>query len=61
LVNDITNADDDTGVELPEGTFVIVRDVEISGYPGRASSVWARIAACDDQTESCKRARDEAR
>jgi hypothetical protein len=61
LVNDITNADDETGVELPEGAFVIVRDVEISGYPGRASSVWARVAACDDQTESCRRARSEAR
>ena len=61
LVNNILNADDDTGVELPEGEFVIVRDVEISGAPGRASSVWARIAVCDDQTESCRRARNEAR
>jgi hypothetical protein len=61
LVKDPMTDEDETGVQLKEGTFVIVRDVEASGYAGRAASIWARVASCDDQTDSCRRARDETR
>jgi hypothetical protein len=61
LVKDPVTDDDETGVQLRAGTFVIVRDVETSGYPGRASSIWARVASCDEQTDFCRRARDESR
>ena len=61
LVKDPMTPEDDTGIQLNAGTLVIVRDVETSGYPGRPSSIWARVASCDQQTDACKRARDESK
>jgi hypothetical protein len=49
-------AEDETGATLIQGTLVIVRDVKVSGYPERPASIWARVAECDRQTESCTKA-----
>jgi hypothetical protein len=59
LVHDPLTDGDSTGVELPLGALVLVRDVELSGYPGHASSVWCRVSECDSQTDACRKAASE--
>jgi hypothetical protein len=57
LVKGILTDEDYTGIELKPDTLVIVRDIEISSFPGRIPSIWCRIANCDIYTESCQQAR----
>lgn len=61
LIHDQLSPVDETGVTLPQGAFVIVRDVEMSGYKNRPASVWLRVAACDSQTDACARATAEVK
>lgn len=56
LVHDPLTDDDVTGETLPKGALVIVRDVEVSGYPGRPASIWCRIAVCDKDNDGCMKA-----
>ena len=56
LIHEVLSPVDETGVTLPAGTFVLVRDIEISSYPNRPASVWLRVAGCDTQMSSCARA-----
>lgn len=61
LIHGTLSEVDETGVTHPRGAFVIVRDVEVSGYPDRPASVWLRVAPCDSQTAACQKASDEAK
>jgi hypothetical protein len=58
LVKDPLSDDDETGVRLKENSMIVVRDVELSGYPDHSASIWARVASCDMQTEACRKAND---
>ncbi len=56
LLRDPLTEDDETGYTLSKNALVIVRDVEISGYPNRPVSNWCRVAACDTNTDACAKA-----
>jgi hypothetical protein len=55
LSDPLTDADYTGGV-YPSGALVIVRDVDIAGYPDRAASVWARVAMCEPDSPTCEQA-----
>jgi hypothetical protein len=59
LVHDPLVPGDRTGVTIPAGRLVMVRDVEMSGYPGRPPSVWCRVIECDTETDGCLKAATE--
>jgi hypothetical protein len=40
---DILGDRDYTGVTLPVGAKVLVRDVSLGSFPGRPAAVWARV------------------
>jgi hypothetical protein len=61
LIHDRLSPVDETGVTLPQSAYVIVRDVEMSGYQNRPASVWLRVAGCDSQTDACARATAEVK
>lgn len=56
LVHDPLIDADYTGVDLPKGKLVLVRDVEMSNYPGKAFSIWARVAECESDIDNCAKA-----
>ncbi len=56
LAHAVLTEDDDTGFAVQAGNLVIVRDVEISGDPGRPVSVWCRVADCDAASDACRQA-----
>jgi hypothetical protein len=60
LIHDPLTEADETGVVVAVGSFLIVRDVEVSGYPGRPVSIWCRIAVCDSGNDQCAAAVREA-
>lgn len=59
LVHDPLIEADYTGVNLLKGKLVLVRDVEMSNYPGDPFSVWARVAECDPDIDNCAKAAAE--
>jgi hypothetical protein len=56
LVHNVLAEDDETGEVLEKGTLVIVRDVEISGDPGRSDTVWCRVAVGTEDDYGCRKA-----
>jgi hypothetical protein len=59
LVNNLLADADETGEILKKSTLVVVRDVEISGDPGRSHTIWCRIVVCDTDTDGCVKASAE--
>jgi len=56
LVRADLTAEDETGVLLPKGELLIVRDADTTSSPGRPPAIWARVAEWDAETDSCVRA-----
>jgi hypothetical protein len=52
--------EDETGVQVPVGGLVIVRDVKLGAYPGRPAAVWCRVAACEHGIPQCDQALEHA-
>lgn len=48
--------EDLTGLILPKGAFVFVRDITLSQVPGREYIVWCRVADCHENLDQCRRA-----
>lgn len=59
LINNLLADADETGAILKKSTLVVVRDLEISGNPGRSHTVWCRIVVCDTDTDGCVKASAE--
>lgn len=57
----VLSREDDTGYSASAGSLMIVRDVEISGDPGRPYSVWCRVEECRAELEPCRKAREESK
>jgi hypothetical protein len=53
IIKGTIDSDDETGVVLPEGALVIVRDVQLGAYEGRPAAVWCRVAACEPGIPQC--------
>ena len=56
MVHDPLIEADFIGVNLAKGKLVLVRDVEMSNYPGDPFSIWARVAECDSDIDNCLKA-----
>lgn len=60
-VKGLITADDETGVQYGIGALLIVRDVQLGAYPGRAAAVWCRVASCEQGIPQCDQALQAAR